>query len=93
MPVSSSRPLTPLTMDSALASMSGFEGVGSETDTLAETSFLARFFFEDLVSFWLGRLVLIAADMVTVSSVEKCRVQPCDVDEVLGTARCRSGVL
>lgn len=68
-------------MDSALASMSGFEGVGSETDTLAETSFLARFFFEDLVSFWLGRLVLIAADMVTVSSVEKCRVQPCDVDE------------
>lgn len=67
MPVSSSRPLTPLTIDSALASMSGLEGVGSETDTLAETSFLARFFFEDLVSLCVGRLLLIKADMVTVS--------------------------
>lgn len=66
--------------------MSGFEGVASETETLAEISFLARFFFEDLVSVCVGRWLLIAADMVTVSGVEKCRVQPCEVDEV--AARC-----
>ncbi|KAL3713302.1 hypothetical protein TMatcc_002005 [Talaromyces marneffei ATCC 18224] len=78
MPVSSS---TPLTIDSALASRSGFEGVGSETETLADISFLARFFFEDLVSVCVGRWLLMAADMVNDGvCVEKCRVQPWEFD-------------
>lgn len=56
--------VTPFAMDSALVSRSGFEGVGVET---AEISFFARFFFEDLDSACVGRLLLIAADMMTAA--------------------------
>lgn len=66
MPLSSSA--EPFTMESALASRSGFEGAGVETETLMGASFLEGFFFDAFDSVCMGRLFIVA-DMVADRAV------------------------
>lgn len=55
-------------MESALASRSGFEGAGVETETLMGASFLEGFFFDAFDSVCMGRLFIVA-DMVADRAV------------------------